>query len=57
MWFLNKQTGLKWHITDKELQERLLKNPDYEQVLETENQSEKVEEELTEAKSTRPKRR
>lgn len=34
MWFLNKETGLKWEVTDEELINRLLKNGHYEEVKE-----------------------
>lgn len=30
MWFLNKTTGLKWEVTDKELISRLSKDEQYE---------------------------
>lgn len=34
MWFLNKKTGLKWLISDKEHIERLRKDDDYEEIKE-----------------------
>lgn len=30
MWFLNKTTGLKWDVTDKELIKRLSRDKQYE---------------------------
>lgn len=32
MWFLNKTTGLKWEVTDKELIKRLTKDEQYEKI-------------------------
>jgi hypothetical protein len=32
MWFLNKETGLIWDVSDIELMKRLEKNENYEQV-------------------------
>jgi hypothetical protein len=32
MWFLNKETGLSWEVTDQELIQRLQVNVNYEQV-------------------------
>ncbi|WP_193394495.1 hypothetical protein [Paenibacillus sp. A3] len=32
MWFLNKETGLKWEVVDQELMLRLQGNANYEQV-------------------------
>ena len=32
MWFLNKETGLRWEITDEELIKRLFENDNYEEV-------------------------
>lgn len=34
MWFLNKTTGAKWDIHDKELIDRLSKDNNYEEVKE-----------------------
>jgi hypothetical protein len=34
MWFLNKETGLIWDVSDIELMKRLEKSEDYEQVFE-----------------------
>lgn len=31
MWFLNKETGLKWDVADQELIQRLQGNSNYEQ--------------------------
>jgi hypothetical protein len=30
MWFTNKETGIKWDVTDEELIKRLEKNANYE---------------------------
>jgi hypothetical protein len=30
MWFLNKETGLSWEVSDKELTQRLQVNANYE---------------------------
>lgn len=35
MWFLNKETGLKWEVTDEELIQRLKTNEHYEEIKET----------------------
>lgn len=35
MWFLNKETGLKWEVTDEELIQRLKGNEQYEEIKET----------------------
>lgn len=32
MWFLNKTTGLKWEVTDKDLIKRLTKDEQYEKI-------------------------
>lgn len=32
MWFQNKETGLKWEITDPALLERILRNENYERL-------------------------
>lgn len=32
MWFLNKTTGLKWEVTNKELIKRLSKDGQYEKI-------------------------
>ena len=49
MWFLNKTTGLKWEVVDKELIERLSKDSNYEEI------KEKVEEKKEEKKTTTKK--
>jgi hypothetical protein len=36
MWFLNKNTGLKWEIVDKEIIKRLSKDENYK-IIEEEN--------------------
>lgn len=35
MWFLNKETGLKWEVTDEELIQRLRTNGQYEEIKES----------------------
>lgn len=32
MWLQNKETGLKWEITDSALLERLMQNENYKQI-------------------------
>ena len=49
MWFLNKTTGLKWEVVDKELIKRLLKDSNYEVV------KDKVEEKKEVKKTTTKK--
>lgn len=36
-WFLNKETGIKWEVEDKELIKRLSKDENYEVVEEKKN--------------------
>jgi hypothetical protein len=43
MWFLNKKTGIKWQVTEKEIQNRLLNNKDYE-VVNEDKESVKIDE-------------
>lgn len=38
MWFLNKETGLKWEVENKDLIERLKSNETYEIIDEDSNE-------------------
>ncbi len=50
MWFLNKKTGVKWEIIDKNLIDRLSKDSNFEEV------KEKVEEKKEVKKTTSKKK-
>ncbi|MGF7057191.1 hypothetical protein [Brassicibacter mesophilus] len=50
MWFLNKTTGLKWEITDKEMIKRLSKDDNYEEI------KEKVDKKVKEEKKSTKKK-
>jgi hypothetical protein len=51
MWFLNKETGLTWEVTDQELVQRLQANKNFEQVDEPKKEASKIQ--TPDAKNTR----
>ena len=58
MWFLNKTTGLKWEVSDKELIKRLSKDSNYEEIKETVEKKEvKVEKKETKKTTTTTKKK
>ena len=54
MWFLNKTTGIKWNVVDKELINRLSKDDNYEEVKEVKKAKE-VEKKEEPKKTTKKK--